>query len=158
VAIRVRFGVISEIDTALAVYERSNLARREGAWPNRKARVREVRTHLQAPESWLLVASDGDEIVGMASATASRSDDGAGPVIPGGCFLSYLYVVPERWGEGIGGAILDAVLDHARRLRYSRILLWTHEDNERSKRLYRRRGFLPTGRAKSGREEWQATV
>jgi GNAT superfamily N-acetyltransferase len=46
----------------------------------------------------------------MASAEALRGEDGAGPVIPGGWFLSYLFVVPERRGEGIGGAILDAVL------------------------------------------------
>ena len=90
----------------------------------------------------------------MASAEALRSQDGKGPVIPGGCFLSYLFVVPERWGEGIGGVILDAVLAEAMRRRHSRIHLWTHEDNERSHRLYRSRGFSPTGRTVEGGGEW----
>jgi GNAT superfamily N-acetyltransferase len=90
----------------------------------------------------------------MASAAPLRSRDGKGRVIPGGCFLSYLYVVPERWGEGIGGVILDAVLAEAKRRRSSRIQLWTHEDNERSHRLYRSRGFSPTGRTVEDGVEW----
>jgi len=65
-----------------------------------------------------------------------------------------LYVVPERWGEGIGGAILDATLAEARRRRYSRIVLWTHDDNERSRRLYRTGEFSPTGRTVDGKSEW----
>jgi ribosomal-protein-alanine N-acetyltransferase len=76
------------------------------------------------------------------------------PAIPGGCFLNSLFVVPERWGEGIGGTILDAVLAEARRRHYSRIHLWTHEDNARSHRLYRSRGFSPTGRTNDGEGEW----
>jgi hypothetical protein len=96
-------------------------------------------------------AQEGPAFVGMASAEPLRGEDGA--VIPGGCFLSYLFVVPERWGEGIGGLILDAVLAEARRRHYLRIHLWTHEDNERSHRLYRRRGFSPTGRVAGGEGE-----
>jgi RimJ/RimL family protein N-acetyltransferase len=65
-----------------------------------------------------------------------------------------LFVVPERWGEGIGGVILDAVLAEARRRNYSRIHLWTDEDNERSRRLYRSRGFSPTGRTAHGAGQW----
>jgi GNAT superfamily N-acetyltransferase len=90
----------------------------------------------------------------MASAEPLRGEGGAGPAIPGGCFLNLLFVVPERWGEGIGGAILDAVLAEAKRQRYSRIHLWTDEDNERSHRLYRSRGFAPTGRTEGGEGEW----
>jgi GNAT superfamily N-acetyltransferase len=93
-------------------------------------------------------------MVGMASAEPLRGEDGAGPEIPGGCFVNLLFVVPERWGEGIGGAILDAVLAEAKRRRYSHIHLWTHEDNERSHRLYRGRGFAPTGRTAHGEGEW----
>jgi GNAT superfamily N-acetyltransferase len=94
----------------------------------------------------------------MASAEPLRGGDGSRPVIPGGCFLGYLFVVPERWGEGIGGLILDAVLAEAKRRRYSRIHLWTHEDNERSHRLYRSRGFSPTGRSAGGQGEWAREI
>ena len=91
---------------------------------------------------------------GMASAEALWGEEGAGSVTPGSCFLGYLFVLPERWGEGIGGAIVDAVLAEAKRRDYSQIHLWTHEDNERSHRLYRRRGFSPTGRSADGEGEW----
>jgi GNAT superfamily N-acetyltransferase len=91
----------------------------------------------------------------MGCAERERGEGGAGPVVPGGCFLNLLFVVPERWGEGIGGAILDGVLTQAKRRGYSRIVLWTHEDNERSHRLYRRRGFSPTGRVAEGEGEWR---
>jgi GNAT superfamily N-acetyltransferase len=154
VAILIRLGDAADVDAAVSVYERSNLARRQGAWPNRPARVEHVRAHLGDPGSWFLLANDGPALVGMASAEALRGEDGAGPVIPGGCFLNLLYVVPERWGEGIGGAILDAVLAEAKRRHCSRIHLWTDEDDERSHRLYRSRGFSPTGRTADREGEW----
>ena len=146
-------GDAADVDAAVSVYERSNLARRHGVWRDRAARVAAVRTRLADPGSWLLLAEDGPVVVGMAAAEALRGEDGAGPPIPGGCFLSMLFVVPERWGEGIGGAILDAVLAEARR-QYSRIHLWTHHDNERSQQLYRSRGFSPTGRTMADKGEW----
>jgi GNAT superfamily N-acetyltransferase len=137
----------ADVDAAVACFERSNSARRQGVWPNQAARVEHVRAHLREPGAWLLVATDGPAVVAMASAEALRGEGGAGPVIPGGWFLSYLFVVPERWGEGIGGAILDAVLAEAKRRAYSRMRL-------RSQRLYRSRGFSPTGRTAGGESEW----
>jgi GNAT superfamily N-acetyltransferase len=154
VAIRIRLGDAADVDAAVSVYGRSNLARRHGVWPNRAARVERVTAHLRDPGSWFLLANDGPVSVGMASAEPLRGEDGTGPGIPGGCFLNLLFVVPERWGEGIGGAILDAVLAEAKRRHYSRIHLWTHEDNDRSHRLYRSRGFSPAGRAADGEGEW----
>ena len=153
-AILIRLGDAADVDAAVAVYERSNLARRHGDWPNHAARIERAKAHLRDPGSWFLLATDGAALVGMASAEASRAADGAGRVIPGSCFLNLLFVVPERWGEGIGGVLLDAVLAEARRRHYSRIQLWADEDNQRSHRLYRSRGFSPTGRTLDGEGEW----
>jgi GNAT superfamily N-acetyltransferase len=157
-AILVRFGDADDVEAAVSVFERSNLARRRGVWPNRATRIERVRAHLRDPASWFLLACEGAVVVGMASAEALWGEDGAGSITPGGCFLSYLFVVPERWGEGIGGVILDAVLAEARRRQYARIHLWTHEDNERSHRLYRSRGFSPTGRTADGEGEWAREI
>lgn len=153
-AILIRFGNPADVDAAVSVFERSSFARREGVWPDRAASLRRVTHRLRDPASWFLVAHERTALVGMASAEALREEDGAGRAIPGGCFLSYLFVDPERWGEGIGGAILDAVLDEAKRRHYARIHLWTQEDNERSHRLYRGRGFSPTGRTVKDGGEW----
>ena len=99
----------------------------------------------------------------MASAMPAREDAGAGRLIPGACYLDLIYVLPERWSEGIGGTVLDAVLDEARRRAYSRVQLWTHEENERSHRLYQSRGFSRTGVARVDNAgaavgEWAAPV
>jgi GNAT superfamily N-acetyltransferase len=154
VAIRVRLGDTADVDAAVSVYERSNLARRQGVWPERAARVEEVRILLRESATWFLLAEDGPSVVGMAAAQPLRGDDAAGAAIPGGLFVNLLFVLPERWGEGIGGAILDGVLAEAKERECTRIHLWTHEDNERSHRLYRGRGFSPTGRIQDEEGEW----
>ena len=92
--------------------------------------------------------------MGMALVSPLRGIGGAGPAIPGGAFLNLLYVLPERWGEGIGGRLLDEVLAEARRRGCTRIVLWTDEDNERSQWLYASRGFARTGRAGDDAAEW----
>ncbi len=92
------------------------------------SRIEEVTATLRDPATWFVVAGDGPTLVGMASAMPARHDLGAGPVIPGACYLDLLFVVPERWGQGIGGVILDAVLDEARGRDYASIQLWTHEN------------------------------
>jgi GNAT superfamily N-acetyltransferase len=109
-------------------------------------RIEYVTDRLRDPVSWFLVAEDDGEVVGMACAEPLRADGGAGAVIPGALFLGYVFIIPERWGQGIGGLVMDAVFNEARKEGYRRIELWTHErDNERAQRLYRSRGFAPTG-------------
>lgn len=145
--IAVRLGGPADVEAAGSVFLRSNLARRGGR-PMTSERLERVTTRLRDTASWFLVAEDRRSTVGMACAEPARADDGGGAVMPGVCFLGYVFVVPERWGQGIGGIVLDAIVDEARRRDYHRIELWTHEDNERSHHLYRSRGFSPTGRTR----------
>jgi GNAT superfamily N-acetyltransferase len=140
------------VNDAVSVYERSNLARRQGDWPSRLGRVVQVRSRLHEAAlhdaaSWFLIGRDGDEAVAMALIHPFRANGGSGDVIAGTWFVSLIYVLPDRWGEGIGGMMLDAVIDEANRRGCYRIYLWTHErQNERAHRLYRSYGFAPTGR------------
>lgn len=53
---------------------------------------------------------------------------------------------------------LDRALIMPRTCRSRPVHLWTHEDNERSHRLYRSRGFAPTGRTVDGEGEWARTL
>jgi GNAT superfamily N-acetyltransferase len=151
-SIDVRLGQGGDVDDAVSVYERSNLARRQGSWPSRPARVAQVTASLhdaarQEAASWFLIGRDGTEAVAMALVHPFRSDGGSGDVIAGIWFLNLIYVLPERWGNGIGGMLLDAVFEEAKRRGCHRIFLWTHERlNERAHRLYRSCGFAPTGR------------
>ncbi len=75
-----------------------------------------------------------------------------------GLLTRYIYVEPERWGEGIGGQLVDAVIAEANRRGYSRLHLWAHEVNDRSQRLYRSRGFAPTGQTYEGQGEWARAI
>jgi GNAT superfamily N-acetyltransferase len=149
--IDVRLGTLGDVDAAASVYERSNLARRQGRWPSRAARVDHVTASLHDTAghdtSWFLIGRDGTEAVAMALIHPFRADGASGDVISGTWFLSLIYVLPERWGTGIGGMLLDAVIDEAKRRGGHHICLWTHEhQNERAHRLYRSRSFAPTGR------------
>jgi len=57
------------------------------------------------------------------------------------CYLAELYVVPSRRGNGIGRALLEAALDHARHSGADRIDLGTSDDDVAARRLYESLGF-----------------
>ena len=141
-----RLGAPEDVETAVTIYERSNLARRHQTWPGRSTRLAQVMASLRDGSSWFLLAHEGHEAVAMALVLPFRADRGAGPVVEGSSFLDLIYVVPERWGRGIGTAVLDEVIAEAARRSSRRIYLWTHErDNERAQRLYLSHGFIRTG-------------
>lgn len=148
-AVSISNGGPDDIDTAVSIYARASAVRRGGRevpdW-----RLSQIRADIRPPDTWLFLANDGGEAVAMASAMPSREDDGAGPQIPGLCFLDLLFVVPERWGEGIGALLLDTVMTDASTRGFSRIHLWTHDNNQRAHALYLGRGFARTGESRHG--------
>jgi GNAT superfamily N-acetyltransferase len=148
--IDVQLGTPQDVAAAVAVYECANLARRHGVWPSRAARIAQVAAQLYDLAAWFLVGRDGSEAVAMAHLRPFRAGGGTGPVIPGTVFLNLIYVLPDRWGKGIGGTLLAAVIAETARRGCHQIYLWTHEDeNERAQRLYQRHGFTRTGRTAS---------
>jgi GNAT superfamily N-acetyltransferase len=131
------------VDGAVDVYVRGGAARR--GVPASSERIEQVRSMLHAADSWFFVALSRDMPVGMAACLPYREDSGAGDLVSGWCYLDLVFVVPERWGEGIGGVLIDTVARDARGRGYKRMLLWTHDDNDRAQRLYASRGFQRTG-------------
>ena len=106
--IDVRLGTGGDVDDAALVYELSNLVRRQGRWPSRAARVAQITASLHDAAghdtaSWFLIGREGSEAVAMALVHPFRADGGSGDVIAGTWFLSLIYVLPERWGQGIVG-------------------------------------------------------
>lgn len=143
----VRRAEPSDTEPVVAVWRAASAAR-HGGRPVSAEREARLRGSMRKPDAFLLVADDAGEIVGMALGMQGLADDGAGPPDPGLCFISMVYVAPDRWGEGLGGRIVDAVLTEARSRGYTRAQLWTHADNLRAQRLYEGRGFRRSGREK----------
>lgn len=96
------------------------------------ARLREL---LAGDETAAVVAGDGPDgfaIVRFRPSLYTPANE---------CYLAELYVVPALRGNGIGRAIMDAVLDLARARGCDHIDLGTSVDDVAARALYERMGF-----------------
>lgn len=86
-------------------------------------------------------------LVAAAVAMPALADDARSPHnVPGLAHISSVATSPARWGQGLGGRVVQAVLLQAIRRGYARAQLWTHGTNAGASRLYEREGFARTGR------------
>jgi GNAT superfamily N-acetyltransferase len=154
--IRVSVGRREDIDAAVEIFERSGWARRGTPVP--KERLAQVRATIERVDTWFFLASDEHGPVGMAVAMPSRERFGAGPVVPGLCYLDLIFVLPERWGQHVGALLLDTVIADARGRGFTRIHLLTHDNNGRAHALYSSRGFTRTGWTRQATDPTQGTV
>ncbi|HEY7277387.1 MAG TPA: ribosomal protein S18-alanine N-acetyltransferase [Trebonia sp.] len=112
----------------------------------------------QPPESRLYLIAEADagdggvvdgDIVSGRGAECGRAMAGyAGLMfIPGGKQADVLTIAvrPAYWGQGIGSALLGALLDAARDRGCTEVFLEVRADNPRAHGLYRRRGFEELG-------------
>jgi ribosomal-protein-alanine N-acetyltransferase len=67
-----------------------------------------------------------------------RRDGGSADVLT-------IAVARDCWGQGIGSALLEAMVAEARRRRCAEVFLEVREDNPRARGLYLRRGFAEIG-------------
>jgi ribosomal-protein-alanine N-acetyltransferase len=85
---------------------------------------------------YYIVADDDGVIIGYGGLLAQRGSQAD---------VLTLAVAAHRWGEGIGGALLDGLLTEAARRGCSEVFLEVRIDNDRAQRLYRRHGFTDIG-------------
>ncbi len=71
-------------------------------------------------------------LVGIVHSIYHRSCWTEGPY----CYLQDLYTAPDARGQGAGGALIEAVYDHAREAGASRVYWLTHETNTTARALY----------------------
>ncbi|MFR9794325.1 N-acetyltransferase family protein [Streptomyces sp. MS06] len=88
-----------------------------------------------------LVAEQGGELAGWACHGPYR--DGGSRT--GDAELYALYVDPDRWGTGVGRALLEESVRRCSAAGRPRMLLWVLRDNTRARRFYERAGFRPDG-------------
>ncbi|MEW6632842.1 MAG: GNAT family N-acetyltransferase [Pseudomonadota bacterium] len=96
--------------------------------------VASLRSRLTRPNSEFLVADDGTRLGGVAF--AESSDDG------GQVTLKQLYVLPGLQGRGIGGMLLDEVIESFPEA--STIRLEVEEKNTKAVAFYEANGFVRT--------------
>ena len=82
----------------------------------------------------MLVAKDGDKVIGFAGYGKSRFDDlgNAGEI-------HSLYILQEYYGKKIGYGLMNAAVE--RLSGYDRVVVRVLEENERAIRFYERYGF-----------------
>ena len=56
--------------------------------------------------------------------------------------LRMFFLEPFARGLGLAPVMLEAVIEHARRVEASKLVLWTHASHVAACRLYERRGFV----------------
>ena len=97
------------------------------------------RSRPRPPGAATLVAVDRGLIIGFANFGPYRTDP------PEAAELYALYVDPERWGTGIGRALMAAARTALVRDGWTEMRLWVLEDNHRARRFYERAGLAPDG-------------
>ena len=96
------------------------------------ARVRQLLTEGQ---TMVLLAGAGPEGVAVLRLRPSIWTEGLE------CYLAELYVVAHRRGEGLGRALMEAAIEHARREGADHMDLGTSEDDVAARALYESLGF-----------------
>lgn len=99
------------------------------------------------PGRYTLMAAEGETGLGFAN-FGSDSDD-----LTKGHLFS-LYVSPESAGKGVGFKLLNEVISELGKIGKPEITLWVFKENPIAIGLYRKSGFVETGREKID-ERWQ---
>lgn len=88
---------------------------------------------------------DGTPVGAAWARITSAEDAGYGFVAPDVPELG-LAVLPPFRGQGLGSALLDALLDQLGDAGHAAVSLSVEDGNDRARRLYESRGFQPVGR------------
>jgi ribosomal protein S18 acetylase RimI-like enzyme len=99
-----------------------------------------------------LVAIDADTVLGFATTSPARDEDAAAQGE-----LCALYVEPDCWGRGIGGALAAAARNDLYRLGFRQAVLWVAAGNARAERFYRADGWTRDG-SQRARQIWTVSV
>jgi GNAT superfamily N-acetyltransferase len=103
--------------------------------PGPRAVAERVRKLLPADEITVLLGGSGPHGLAVLRFRPALWKDALD------CYLEELYVVPERRGQGLGRALMEAAIDLARRKGAAHMDLGTGEEDVAARVLYERLGF-----------------
>ncbi len=114
----------------------------------RTTRWRESLSRSDLPSRGTLVADDGTGVVGFAHLTSERGDgDATDHRGPAGEVQAF-YVDPDRWGHGVGRALLTAAERTMAQAGYRSAVLWVLDTNTAGRAFYARLGWAADGTEK----------
>jgi GNAT superfamily N-acetyltransferase len=134
-----------DADALATVLYRASAAAYTGIFPpgvlwTLEQTVASCRAHFSDPTAIVLAAVSGDpparEWLGVAVVLVPGARLGDAE-------LRRMYVLPERWGQGVGSRLLDAVLRRAQRAGATTAWLSVLEKNDRARTFYEHRGWRP---------------
>lgn len=125
-------------EAAAAIWAAARRAGGRTPAPGRRERVAEQLVSSDVA----LLATYGDKPAGMVVAEPYVED---GAVDPACGHISMVFVDPGYWGSGIGGALIRALQAPPAGQVWTRLSVWTRNDNKRALRLYDSCGFVDTG-------------
>jgi ribosomal protein S18 acetylase RimI-like enzyme len=140
-----RFTIVPEVASAVPDAELEALLKRVyvgGGYTDPDIGERVVRASEIRARGDLLIARSSDAhligsiIVVFAGSHACRF------AAAGEAELHLLCVGPEHQGRGVGTALLEAALLHARSRGATKVILWTQPEMTSAQRLYDRNGFI----------------
>jgi GNAT superfamily N-acetyltransferase len=100
---------------------------------------------LRDPAVTLLVAEEGDELLGFTACGDSRDEDGDADTGE----IRTFFVSPASWRRGVGRALMQAALQDLRRRGYERCTVWSFAANRQANSFYEALGFMPDGGERS---------
>ena len=112
----------------------------EVSWQRRRALYLD---RLSSGTGFLVLASEGDTVVGYALVCIEPGPDDTFPVGERYAELYSLSVTPRRRGQGIGTQLLDFVERELSRRSIEDLTVAVMADNAAALRLYERRGLRP---------------
>jgi GNAT superfamily N-acetyltransferase len=148
--IELRKATTDDIETVIGLIEAEIRRYREWApdfqshGPTPQMRERLSPLYEDDERAWILLAFEGDEAVGVASLSTITGADARVPP-EGTIFLWQMFVRRDRQGSGLAVALLDRLVEEARRRGYRRVVLWTPAGAAQARRFYEREGFALTG-------------
>jgi GNAT superfamily N-acetyltransferase len=99
---------------------------------------------LRRSDVWCLLALDDEQVIGHVALSPFSMEDPQPP--PAGTVnLWQLFVRPAWQGHGIATALMKAAASEARLRGFTRMRLWTPQEQSRARRFYEREGWTLTG-------------
>jgi ribosomal protein S18 acetylase RimI-like enzyme len=138
-----RSATVEDLD-ALLQFEQGIVAAERPFDPTLKAgeiHYYDLKALILAPDSEVIVATAGSEIVGSGYAQIRLAKNyNAHERF---AYLGFMYVKPEFRGRGVNGLVLEALTNWIKSQGISEIRLEVYAENEAAKRAYEKAGFTP---------------